>query len=120
MLSIAVRDSPLATTLRLAGELDMETVPELVTCVEEQLQHGNARLVIDMHALMFCDSRGLATLLQAAMWCRERGGSLSLAGASGGVALVLSITGVDELLATGGALGGRSARPQVLFPPLAG
>jgi anti-anti-sigma factor len=87
-----------AGTLRLAGDLDIETAPQLAACVEEQLRRGEIHLVLDLHELTFCDSRGIATLLAAASLCQNAGGSFRLIGATGTVSRVLTITGVGELL----------------------
>ena len=58
-------DASGATILRLHGELDMGSSPELTEVVHE-LQHGAAkRIVIDLRGLSFLDSMGLSALLEA-------------------------------------------------------
>ncbi len=99
MLTISLSQELAGTLLRLAGELDMETAPQMAACVDEQLTRGETRFVVDLRELTFCDSRGIATLLTAARRCQDAGGSIRLTGATGTVARVLTITGVGELLA---------------------
>jgi len=119
-MTIAVDDETSSTVVRLLGELDMETAPQLVACVDEQLARGRTRLVVDLRALTFCDSRGLATLLTTAARCQAAGGSTHLTGAVGPVARVLSITGVAEFLASDTALDPEfGARPRQAPPSVA-
>ena len=99
MLTTTVTPASPRTVVHVAGELDMDTAPQLLTCLHDQLERGRLRLVIDLGELSFCDSRGIATLLTVAKRCHAAGGSMRLRGATGAVARVLGITGVGELLA---------------------
>jgi anti-anti-sigma factor len=110
-LDVKVSHSSPWTTVHLSGELDMESTPHLTGAVEGQLELGRSRITVDLSSLTFCDSRGLAAILDAAARCQNAGGSLLLSGAAGTVARVLEITGVDELLADGWPLGSADAPP---------
>lgn len=44
--------------LRLSGELDRAAVPCLLHAVERALARGRGTLVLDAHALRFCDASG--------------------------------------------------------------
>ncbi|HEX2773802.1 MAG TPA: STAS domain-containing protein [Micromonosporaceae bacterium] len=101
MLSITVQQSLPVGRVVVAGELDTETAPQLITCIESEVELGRSRLAVDLQALTFCDSRGLVALLQASDRCRRAGGSLAVVGATGSVARVFAITGVDEVLSRG-------------------
>lgn len=50
--------------IRLAGELDVATVPRLRTALAGSLARRPARLILDLTELDFCDSTGLALLVQ--------------------------------------------------------
>ena len=85
-------------SVRLSGELDLESSPAL----EEELRRVEdtdaERIVLDLGALDFIDSSGLRILVRA----KHRGAGdaerLELQGAKGQVARVLRITGLrDEL-----------------------
>ncbi|MEV0719851.1 STAS domain-containing protein [Asanoa sp. NPDC050611] len=118
MLTISVTHDPIGSVLHLAGELDMESAPQLVACLDDQLAHGHTRIVANLEELAFCDSRGISALIAAATRCQRAGGSLHLTGASGTVARVLEITGVAELLATDASLTtGFGAAPSQRRPP---
>jgi anti-sigma B factor antagonist len=111
VLSIAVRQSRPVSRVGLAGELDIETAPQLVECIEREVAQGRSPLAVDLQALTFCDSRGLAALLQAFDLCLHAGGTLSVVGATGPVARVLDITGVGEMWARGSYPPGRTTQP---------
>ncbi|MDG4820568.1 STAS domain-containing protein [Asanoa sp. WMMD1127] len=104
MLTTTVTPTARGAVVLVAGELDMDTAPQLATCLDEQRELGRTNLIIDLQELDFCDSRGIATLLTAAKRCQEAGGSVRLNGATGSVARVLDITGVAELLGEGAML----------------
>ena len=84
--------------LRLAGELDMSTAPELLARIVALAGSGTPRLVVDLAALTFCDSAGLTTFVRGDRRCAEAGGWLRLTGAYGHVARVIEISGVAESL----------------------
>lgn len=50
--------------LALAGELDLSSVPELETQLEELPSTAIGRLLIDLRELQFMDSSGLALLIR--------------------------------------------------------
>ncbi len=51
--------------LRLTGELDMASRPELCSALQRQLDAGQQRCVLDLTELSFCDSAGLSALVWA-------------------------------------------------------
>ncbi len=59
--------------LRLAGELDMSTAPELLDRIVALAGSGTPRLVVDLAALTFCDSAGLTTFVRGDRRCAEAG-----------------------------------------------
>jgi anti-sigma B factor antagonist len=87
-----------AVLLRLAGELDMSSSPELLARITALATAGTPRLVVDLTALTFCDSAGLTTFVRGDRRCAEAGGWLRLTGAHGHVARVIEISGVDDSL----------------------
>ena len=48
--------------LRLTGELDYDTAPELIAAVAELRGDGYQELVIDLAGVSLCDSSGLSAL----------------------------------------------------------
>ncbi|MFI5844909.1 STAS domain-containing protein [Catenuloplanes sp. NPDC051500] len=85
-------------TVRLAGELDMSTVPVLDTAITQLVGTGRNRLVVDLAELAFCDSTGLACLVRGDNRCAADGGWLRVTNHRGHVARVLAVSGLDEFL----------------------
>jgi anti-sigma B factor antagonist len=83
------------SVLRVEGELDLATTPEL----EEMLEGVDLgeRLVVDLSACTFLDSSALRVLIGAITEARERGGSVSLVAPEPGIARVLEIASVDTM-----------------------
>jgi anti-sigma B factor antagonist len=82
-----------AGVIRLAGELDMSTVPELDQMLEAAVERGGAVLV-DLTELTFMDSSGIHTLIKAARSLGGRG-CLILHGEQERVGRVLDLVGIN-------------------------
>ena len=66
--------------------------------VQDVLERGHVRLVLDLAAVRFLDSAGLGEIVAARRRCRERGGSLVLARPRGKPRDLIVLTRVDELV----------------------
>ncbi|MFE9656868.1 STAS domain-containing protein [Micromonospora sp. NPDC006431] len=84
--------------LRLAGELDLSTAPQLDAAVDRLAADGHHELLVDLTELTFCDSVGIAALVRGDNHASAEGGWLRITGATGRVARVLQVTGLAELL----------------------
>jgi anti-sigma B factor antagonist len=84
--------------LRLRGELDLATVPVLRECFEQAHLAGKPFVVFDASELSYCDSSGIAMLLQAAAQCAKQGTNMRLVGAQATVRRVIEITDTEESL----------------------
>ncbi|HEY1331635.1 MAG TPA: STAS domain-containing protein [Actinomycetota bacterium] len=62
-----------APTIRLAGELDLASVP-VVADVLQGLVGAGGYVTLDLERLTFCDSTGIALLLRAGRALNGRGG----------------------------------------------
>ncbi|MEV1111030.1 STAS domain-containing protein [Micromonospora sp. NPDC049751] len=82
--------------LRLTGELDYDTAPELVAAAAGL--HGGPQVTIDLSGVSLCDSSGLSALLIA----RRSVGAIRLTGVSPQIQQLLDRTGLTELLAVQG------------------
>ena len=85
--------------VRLSGELDFGVAPLVAAAVEELLDAGFGRIVIDLRALRFLDSAGVHTLLEAHWSAGQRGAALSLVRGPREVHRVFELTATDSLLA---------------------
>lgn len=79
------------------GELDHHTADVLRVPLEECLDSGTSRLVVDCSLLEFCDSTGLNVLLGARLKAEAAGGAVHLTGMQPVVARVFEITGAGAV-----------------------
>lgn len=84
--------------LRLAGELDLSTAPQLNAAIDRLADEGQRELLLDLSELTFCDSTGVAAFVRGDNRASAEGGWLRLTGATGRVARVLQMTGLAEVL----------------------
>lgn len=93
-------DPPKTLTVRVSGELDLAARPivtEQVTAAVAE-EADIERVVIDLGGVKFCDSSGLGALLDIRRIAERLGAAIVLRSPSAGVARVLDIAGIDELL----------------------
>jgi anti-sigma B factor antagonist len=97
--TLGVETTATATVLRLAGELDLLTVPGLQTRLTDVVAATTGVVVVDLTAVQFLSSSGLHLLLTLRSELAPRGRPLRLVvGASRAVVRPLLITGLDRLL----------------------
>lgn len=94
-----------AASVRVAGELDLGTAPQLRTALEEALVY--ARLVLlDVSDVSFMDSSGLRVVLEASIGARAQDARVLLVGVSEEVEALIDLTGtrphIDLLRLDGG------------------
>lgn len=83
-----------ATIVQVDGELDLDSAPMLRAVLDDAVDRGGSRIVVDAAALRFCDSVGLSVLLTTHFTCAARGGFLRLAGPSDQLLHLLSVVGL--------------------------
>ena len=88
---------PGRVVVALTGECDLEGRDELVAVLHRAVD-GAGLVVVDLAGLTFIDSSGIHGLVTAHHAAQRSGGRVQLVNASGAVATVLEITGVDRLL----------------------
>ncbi|MDQ0950263.1 anti-anti-sigma factor [Streptomyces phaeochromogenes] len=96
-LLVEVREEGASAVVTPAGELDHHTADLLREPIEEYLDRGFARLVVDCSRLEFCDSTGLNVLLGARLKAEAAGGGVHLAGMLPVVSRVFEITGAEAV-----------------------
>jgi anti-sigma B factor antagonist len=89
------RDGP-AQVVRLRGELDLASAPELELALESLQPTASGRLVLDLADCEFIDSAGLSTILHGVQRLREAGGSVRIACPEGHLRDLLRITAIDQ------------------------
>jgi anti-anti-sigma factor len=96
-LHVGVRAEGPSQVFRPAGELDHHTAELLQVPLDEALDAGRSRLVVDCSQLDFCDSTGLNVLLSARLRAEASGGGVHLAGMQPVMARLLEITGAEAV-----------------------
>jgi anti-anti-sigma factor len=96
-LLVEVREEGTSAVVTPAGELDHHTADLLREPLEDCLEKGFSRLVVDCSRLEFCDSTGLNVMLGARLKAEAAGGEVHLVGMQPVVARVFEITGADSV-----------------------
>ncbi|WP_351227811.1 STAS domain-containing protein [Streptomyces sp. NPDC002133] len=104
-LQVEVRTEGHSEIVTPSGELDHHTADLLRAPLDEALDQGRTRLVVDCSHLEFCDSTGLNVLLGARLRAEAAGGGVHLAGMLPVVARVFEITGAEAVFSVHDSLG---------------
>lgn len=83
--------------VRLLGELDMSTAPELREQLLRLAEFGAAQITVDLSELAFIDSTGLSVLITGLKRVRQQGGDMALRSPTPSTRKVLEITGLHEV-----------------------
>lgn len=84
--------------LHCDGRLNMASARALRALVDETVQGGSPRIVVDLSQASFVDSSGLGALVGGLKSARQAGGDLRIAGAPEQVLTVLQLTNLDRVL----------------------
>lgn len=85
--------------LRVAGEIDVYTAPELRQRVIHLVGNGTLHIIADLRGVDFLDSTGLGALVGSLKRLRMRGGSLKLVTSGGRILQIFRITGLTHVFA---------------------
>ena len=85
--------------LRVAGEVDAYTAPQLRERVIRLLADGEVHIVVDMREVEFLDSTGLGALVGSLKRLRVRQGSLMVVTSGGRILRLFQITGLTRAFA---------------------
>jgi anti-sigma B factor antagonist len=81
-MNVTSESLPKGTLLAVEGQVDMHTSPELRGKLRECLEKKHTPVVVDLTRVVFIDSSGLATLIEALQAVGKYGGRLRLCGLS--------------------------------------
>ena len=84
-----------------SGEVDVASAPALRTRLDELLEAGAARMVIDLEDVDFIDSTGLGVLVGALRRARAANGDVRLVCTNPRILKVFEATGLHEVFAIG-------------------
>jgi anti-sigma B factor antagonist len=96
-------------TVKVRGELDIQTTPVLEEELRSALDRGASTIVVDLCEVSFLDSTGLSVLVSGLKRCQAAGGELRLEGPRPNVRKVLEITGLTDAFKLSDSNGGGAA-----------
>ena len=96
-LQVAVSGAEPEYEVRLLGELDMSTAPQLRDELLRLVSGGATMVTVDLSELAFVDSTGLSVLITGLKRLRQQGGEMALRSPTPGTRRVLEITGLTEV-----------------------
>ncbi len=102
-LRTTVERSDRTVLVRVHGELDLATAPDLRQVLLDAAAGGPVDLVVDLAGVPFVDATGLGALLSAAESVRAGGGDLRLASPSRMLRLMLRLLDLEARLPLAGA-----------------
>jgi anti-anti-sigma factor len=85
------------SVVQVTGNLDTNTAPDMQTCLDELVEAGATRIVVDFATLDYISSAGLRVLLVTAKRMRGAGGTLRLCGLNETVQEVFEISGFSTI-----------------------
>ena len=93
--------TPDAAVVRVIGELDLATAPQLREVFSDLAALGGLHVTVDLSELAFIDSSGLSVLATGLKRLREGGGDLALRSPNPAAMKTLEITGLTSVFAIG-------------------
>ena len=96
-IEIEHRTEAVWEVLDVAGEVDLSTAPALRSRIEQVVDGGARRLVVDLADVSFMDSSGLSVLVAGFKGMREAGGEMVVVCPNTSIAKIFSITGLDRV-----------------------
>lgn len=97
--ALDVTECDVDAVLRLTGELDMATAPQLRRELLGLIERGVRSVTVDLAKLDFIDSSGLNVLVSGLKQFREHGGELTVRSPSPSAKKVFEITGLTQIFA---------------------
>jgi anti-sigma B factor antagonist len=95
-LRVWIEDRPPLLDIRLSGELDLGTTPQLKQAVDAYARIGQT-ITIDLREVTFVDSMGMAALLRVRHRASSRGACLRLVKPPPAAWRVFTLTGLDRV-----------------------
>ncbi len=96
-LDITTSVSNAHTVVRVEGEVDVYTAPQLRERLDAEIEAGRYDFVVDLSGVSFMDSTGLGVLVGRLKQIRVHDGTMRLVCAHDRVLKVFVITGLDKV-----------------------
>jgi anti-sigma B factor antagonist len=96
-LTIDKEQSPDGSLIRVVGEVDLYSSPELRKAILKAVPSAEGGLAIDLAGVTYIDSSGVATLVEGLRSAREHGTGFVLVAPSPAVMQVLELARLDSV-----------------------
>ena len=96
-MEITVRNENTVTVVSVTGSIDGFTSDEVLNSLEEQIQAGARKLVLDLCGVDFISSAGLRSILQAQKSLRQAAGDMRMSSSQERVMRVLKLSGYTSI-----------------------
>jgi len=87
-----------ASVIKVAGELDLSSVPQLRSCLSDLVNRGEVDLVLDLSGVTFCDSTALGVFVGAHRRVTASGGHIEFHQPPSSLRNLLVVSGLDQIL----------------------
>ena len=95
--SVSVTSVGSTATIRVIGDLDCYTAPQLRSTLLALVDDGARHLTLDIGSTNFVDSTGLSVLVGALKRLRDHGGELAVTSPTETTRRLFEITGLDSI-----------------------
>lgn len=95
MEMIKVVNGPISV-LQLKGRFDAHEVEPVNAWLQEQVNQGRVRVVVNLEGVNFIDSTALSVLVRGMKNCREKSGNLNLCSLQQPVRVIFELTRLDK------------------------
>ena len=82
--------------MQLKGRFDAHEVEPVNAWLQEQVNAGKVKIVVDLEGVNFIDSTALSTLVRGMKNCREKNGDLHLCSLQQPVRVIFELTRLDK------------------------
>jgi len=96
-LTIDTEHSPEGPLIKVSGEVDLYSSPELRKVILKTIPGAKGDLVVDLSGVTYIDSSGVATLVEGLRSARENGSGFVLVKPSPAVMQVLELARLDSV-----------------------
>lgn len=96
-LSLETDNTQSVSVMKVKGQVDSETAPELDRALSKLLTDGRNKIVLDMAGMEFMSSAGLRALVKALKEAQGSGGDVRLASVSESVRGILLTVGMTQM-----------------------
>ncbi len=80
-LTFSTNDVKQPTTLKIGGQLDAMSAPELLPTIDKLVEDKHKTILVDLGELDLIDSSGVAAIVALYKRCRSYGGKVTVTGA---------------------------------------